>query len=217
MGFYWHVHMQVAFVQPVNIPANLSWWHTLERLKEFDGGGSRVGTLFSAAARALPDGSAVPETVAKRARTARSVMAIRGEDSDSDDEYGDGDFEVLYNSGPQNFKDAGSAAVTKILGDDSGISVVLMHASESKCGSADDTELLLIHAPTVVEPPSAAQGSGAGDGRGSANCPFGLTMTAIPSGDPPQAADQMRRVLRALGMEPKGEPGWRLITSADGG
>ena len=132
MGFYWHVHMQVAFVQPVNIPANLSWWHTLERLKEFDGGGSRVGTLFSAAARALPDGSAVPETVAKRARTARSVMAIRGEDSDSDDEYGDGDFEVLYNSGPQNFKDAGSAAVTKILGDDSGISVVLMHQHHRK-------------------------------------------------------------------------------------
>ena len=214
MGFYWHVHMQVAFVQPVNIPANLSWWHTLERLKEFDGGGTRSGTLFSAAARALPDGSAVPETVAKRARTARSVMAIKGEESgagsDEDQGWDDGDFEILYNE-KQSFNDAATAAVQKILGDDSGISLVLMHAS---CDGTEGTELLLIHTPTVVTPPGSG---GAGGGRGETNVSWGITMSALPSGEPPQAVEQIRRVLRALGMEPKGEPGWRLITSASGG
>jgi hypothetical protein len=208
MGFYWSVEMQVAFVQPVTIPGEVSWSRTLGALQKFDGGGS----LFAAAAQALPAGSGVPETVAKRARTARSVMVTAADASDDEDPY-EGNFEVLYNAGPDAFMSAGSAAVEKILGAESGISLVLMHASESCGGSADDTELVLIHEPTAVKP----AGKSAGDGRGSANCPFGISMTAIPSEVPAQTADQMRRVLRALGMDAKGEPGWRLITSTSGG
>ena len=98
MGFYWSVEMQVAFVQPVTIPGEVSWSRTLGALQKFDGGGS----LFAAAAQALPAGSGVPETVAKRARTARSVMVTAADVSDDEDPY-EGNFEVLYNAGPDAF------------------------------------------------------------------------------------------------------------------
>jgi hypothetical protein len=123
MGFSWSVEMQVAFVQPVTIPGEVSWSRTLGVLKKFDGGGS----LFAAAAQALPAGSGVPETVAKRARTARSVMVTAADASDDEDPY-EGNFEVLYNAGPDAFMSAGSAAVEKILGAESGISQPRPHA-----------------------------------------------------------------------------------------
>jgi hypothetical protein len=212
MGFYWGVEAQVAFVQPVAVPGDISWPATLGALRLFDGDTSR--TLFAAAARALPDLQIVPESLAKRARLYRSLIITREEaEAGSGDED---DFDLVYNH-PEEIEKAAQAAIDDVLGvKDSGISLVLMHASESCGGSADDTELLFVHKPTAVKPAGAANENGAGDGRGSVNWPFGLSITDVPP-IPTNTAGQMQALLHAFGMDAKGPAGLRLITSASGG
>lgn len=203
MGRESHVEIVVAYGAVIELPTSPSVLLLCKRLLDFE------NSLFATAARAVPkqdldDESGLPEQIAKSARIVRSIL-ISSYDTDAMTEEEcaaleekEGEDDSLDDA---RIGRASEAAINKIAGDGHGLELKA-YKGLIYWDNHDDGVLLLEHVKSRFVRTCVNEGVAAA---------MTLNMPTIERKE--EIDGNIHQVLRALGLETEGDPGWQLVVT----
>jgi hypothetical protein len=203
MGRESHVEIVVAYGAVIELPRSPSVLLLCKRLLDVE------SSLFATAARAVPkqdldDESGLPEQIAKSARIVRSILvsrydtdAMTQEECDALEEE-EGEDDSLDDA---RIGRASEAAINKIVGDGHGLELKGFKGL-IYWDNHDDGVLLLEHFESRFV--RFCVNAGVAD----------ATTLNMPNIERKEEIDRnIHQVLRALGLEAEGDPGWQLVVT----
>jgi hypothetical protein len=201
MGSECQVQVTVVYGVVIKLPDNPSWLLLCKRLLEVD------LALLATAARTgsredLEDGKGHLDQIYKSARIVRSVLVSR------DDEDAMTEKERAETAEEEDFVDEGpiesnsKSAINKILGKGHGLQLGLYTGDDVYWGNDQNEEILLLeHVKSRFIRANVETGATS----------WSLTIPTIEKQE--QIDGNIDQVLRALGMEAGGGPGWQLVAT----
>jgi len=227
MGFCWGVEILLEYCVPIKLHEKVSFWYMLKRLAKYEPGYAK---------RAHDATTDEPLAKVLLKRTSQSIIVLIDSPEYCRDEaektvenpttlekrfhynpdigWGEEREYLVELERPELLAEAFELAASKILGEDHGFTLKLFRGGcDGEVEEPGKERALFV----TYKPLHQSSGGSLEVGHNrDVNVPWGvnfMTASAAPDG----VAQKMEQLVKAFGLEAEGDPGWRLITQADGG